>query len=118
MKTTGKSNQHNDTIIHMQLNGPSGQCPSKQSGITIKQKRHRRRGTKAGSNGKRKQVIVNNYYINDRKEGWKQLEKGEILPNILKGKTHRNSSEISQEKSCLGDLNIQSGVEKEIKNLD
>ena len=44
-----------------------------------------------------KQVIVNNYYINDRKEGWKQLEKDEIPPNILKGKAHRNSSEISPE---------------------
>ena len=67
---------------------------------------------------KEKQVIVNNYYINDRKEGWKQLEKGKIPPNILKGKTHRNSSEISLEKSYLGDLSIQPGVEKEIKNLD
>ena len=27
------------------------------------------------STEKEKQVIVNNYYINDRKEGWKQLEK-------------------------------------------
>ena len=67
---------------------------------------------------KEKQVIVNNYYINDRKEGWKQLEKGEIPPNILKGKAHRNSSEISPEKSYLGDLSTQSGVEKEVKNLD
>ena len=67
---------------------------------------------------KEKQVIVNNYYINDRKEGWKQLEKGEILPNILEDKAHRNSSEISPEKSYLGDLSTQSGVEKEVKNLD
>ena len=59
---------------------------------------------------KEKQVIVNNYYINDRKEGWKQLENGEIPPNILEGKAHRNSSEISLEKSYL--------VEKEVKSLD
>ena len=48
---------------------------------------------------KEKQVIVNNYYINDRKEGWKQLEKGEIPPNIIEGKAHRNSSKISPERS-------------------
>ena len=63
-------------------------------------------------------MIVNNYYINDRKEGWKQLEKGEIPPNILKGKANRNSSKISLEKLYLGDLSTQSGVEKEVKNLD
>ena len=34
------------------------------------------------------------------------------------GKAHRNSSEISPEKSYLGDLSTQSGVEKEVKNLD
>ena len=67
---------------------------------------------------KEKQVIVNNYYINDKKEGWKQLEKGKIPPNILEDKTRRNFSEISPEKSYLGDLNTQSGVEKEVKNLD
>ena len=70
------------------------------------------------SREKEKQVIFNNYYINDRKEGWKQLEKGEIPLNILKDKTHRNSNEISPEKSYLGDLSSQSGVEKEVKNLD
>ena len=63
-------------------------------------------------------MIVNNYYISDRKEGWKQLEKGEIPPNTLKGKTQRNSSKISPEKSYLGGLSTQSGVEKEVKNLD
>ena len=73
---------------------------------------------KQGPTEKEKQVIVNNYYISDRKEGWKQLEKGEIPPNTLEGKTQRNSSEISPEKSYLGDLSTQSGVEKEVKNLD
>ena len=70
------------------------------------------------SKEKEKKVIVNNYYIDDRKEGWKQLEKGEIPPNILEDKTQRNSSKISPEKSYLGDLTTRSGVEKEVKNLD
>ena len=73
---------------------------------------------KQGPTEKEKQVIVNNYYISDRKEGWKQLEKGEIPPNTLEGKTQRNSSKIPPEKSYLGDLSTQSGVEKEVKNLD
>ena len=73
---------------------------------------------KQGPLEKEKQVIVNNYYISDRKEGWKQIEKGEIPPNTLEGKTQRNSSKISPEKSYLGDLSTQSGVEKEVKNLD
>ena len=73
---------------------------------------------KQGPTEKEKQVIVNNYYISDRKVGWKQLEKGEIPPNTLESKTQRNSSEIWPEKSYLGDLSTQSGVEKEVKNLD
>ena len=28
-----------------------------------------------------KPTIINNYYINDKKSGWKQLQKGEIPPN-------------------------------------
>ena len=67
---------------------------------------------------KEKQVIVNNYYINDGKEGWKQLEKSEIPPKILNNKTQGKFSEISPEKSHLGDFNMQSGLEKEAKNLD
>ena len=77
-----------------------------------------RRELKQVSMEKEKQVIVNNYYINDKKEGWKQLEKGKIPPNIIEGKAHRNSSEILPEKSYLGDLSTQSGVEKEVKNLN
>ena len=73
---------------------------------------------KHGPKEKEKQVIVNNYYINDRKEGWKQLEKGEIPPKILEGKMQRDSSEILPEKSYPGDISTQSGIEKEVKNLD
>ena len=36
-----------------------------------------------------KQLIVNNYYISDGKEGWKQLEKNEILLNRLENKGPR-----------------------------
>ena len=67
---------------------------------------------------KEKQVIVNNYYITDREEGWKQLERGEIPPNILENKTQRNSSEISPGKLLLGNSSEQPGVDKEVKNLD
>ena len=73
---------------------------------------------KQGPTEKEKQVIVNNYNINDRKEGWKQLEKGKIPPKTLEGKTQRDSSEISPEKSYLGDISTQSGIEREVKNLD
>ena len=63
-------------------------------------------------------MIVNNYYINDRKEGWKQLEKSEIPPNRLENQTQGNFCKILPEKSHLGDFNMQSGLEKEVKNLD
>ena len=67
---------------------------------------------------KEKQVIVNNFYITDREELWKQLEKSEISPNILGNKAQRSFSEISPGKSLLGDSSEQSGVDKEVKNLD
>ena len=81
-----------------------------------------------------KQVIVNNYYINNGKEGWKQLEKSEIPLNTLENKTQGNFteippnrsendmqgnfSEISPEKSHLCDFNAPSGREKETRYLD
>ena len=43
-------------------------------------------GTECKQNGE-KQVIVYNYYINDGREGWKQVEKSEIPPNVLNDKT-------------------------------
>ena len=82
---------------------------------------------------KEKQVIVNNYYINDKKEGWKQVEKNEIPqntliektqgnftkipPNRLEDREQTNLSKISPEKSHLGDFNLHAAVEKETKNL-
>ena len=81
-----------------------------------------------------KQVIVNNYYINDGKEGWKQLEKSKIPLNRLENKTQGNFdeippnrsendmqgnfSEISPEKSHLSNFNAPSGREKETRYLD
>ena len=40
-----------------------------------------------------KQVIVNNYYIKDGREGWKQVEKNEIPPNVLHDKMGGESAE-------------------------
>ena len=42
-------------------------------------------GTECKQNGE-KQVIVYNYYIKDGREGWKQVEKSEIPPNVLNDK--------------------------------
>ena len=81
-----------------------------------------------------KQVIVNNYYINDGREGWKQIEKSKIPPNVLEDKTQGNAAEIlpnrlengmqgnfskiSPEKPCPGNLNAPSGKEEETRYLD
>ena len=86
------------------------------------------------STEREKQVIVNNYYLSDGKEGWKQLEKSEIPLNKLENKAqgnfrvitpnrsengiHGNSSEISPEKSQISDFNTQLGSEKEARYVD
>ena len=83
------------------------------------------------STEREKQVIVNNYYISDGKEGWKQLEKSKIplnkhenkaqgnfrviTPNRSENEIHGNSSEISPEKSQISDFNAQFGSEKEAR---
>ena len=41
-----------------------------------------------------KQVIVNNYYISDKENGWKQLREGEIPPNRSEVTSRRMSGEI------------------------
>ena len=48
-----------------------------------------------------KQVIVNNYYIRDKAEGWKQVKQGKILPNTSKTHTQTKSSEISPNETTL-----------------
>ena len=48
-----------------------------------------------------KQVIVNNYYIKDKAEGWKQVKQGEILPNTSRSHTQIKSDEISPNETML-----------------
>ena len=81
-----------------------------------------------------KQMIVHNYYINGRREGWKQVEKSEIPPNVLDNKMegelaeippsrlgndmHKYSGEISPEKLGKNIFNTSSGKEEESRHLD
>ena len=81
-----------------------------------------------------KQVIVHNYYINGRREGWKQVEKSEIPPNVLDNKMqgesaeippsrlgndmHEYSGEISPGKLGQNNFNASSGKEEETRHLD
>ena len=67
---------------------------------------------------KEKQVIVNNYYIGNKEDGWKQLVRGEIPPDIPGDKTHGNYSEISPNKTLLEGFNEQSRIDKDKKNLN
>ena len=46
-----------------------------------------------------KHTIINNYYVSDKESGWKQLQKGEILPNMSGNYTQKAFSEISTDKS-------------------
>ena len=48
-----------------------------------------------------KQVIVNNYYIRDKAEGWKHVKQGEISPNTSKSHMQIKSSEISPNETML-----------------
>ena len=66
-------------------------------------------GTECKQNGE-KQVIVYNYYLNDGREGWKQVEKSEILPNVLNDKIGVELAENPQ--SRLG--NVTHGYSGEI----
>ena len=63
-----------------------------------------------------KQVIANNYYISDRENRWKQLERDEILPNILGDKTQGNYSKISPNKTLLEGFSEQSKLDRDKKN--
>ena len=50
---------------------------------------------------KEKQVIVNNYYIRDKEEGWKHTKQGEISPNTSRNHTQIKLSEISPNETML-----------------
>ena len=79
-------------------------------------------------------MIVYNYYINDGREGWKQVEKSEIPPNVLANKIggesaenppsrlgnnmHGYSGEISPGKPGHNIFNAPSGKEEETRHLD
>ena len=67
---------------------------------------------------KEKQVIVNNYYIGDKENRWKELVRGEIPPDIPGDKTHGKYSEISPNKTLLEGFNEQSRIDKDKKNLN
>ena len=90
-------------------------------------------GTECKQN-REKQVIVYNYYINDGREGWKQVEKSEIPPNVLNDKIgvesaenppsrvgndmHGYSGEISPRKPGHNVFNAPSGKEEETRHPD
>ena len=62
-----------------------------------------------------KPTIINNYYISDKESGWKQLQKGKILPNVHGNDTQKTFSEIStnraqNETQMDQKLNINQGV--------
>ena len=48
-----------------------------------------------------KQVIVNNYYIRDKAEGWRHVKQGETSPSISKSHTQIKSSEILPNETTL-----------------
>ena len=48
-----------------------------------------------------KQVIINNYYIRDKEEGWKHIKQGEISPNTSRSHTQTKASEISPNETTL-----------------
>ena len=48
-----------------------------------------------------KQVIVNNHYIRDKKEGWKQAKVSEILPNNSRSYTQNKPSKISPNETMM-----------------
>ena len=54
-----------------------------------------------------KQVIVNNYYIKDKREGWKQVEAGEISPENSEGYIRSKPSEISPNDTTMEILTNQ-----------
>ena len=55
--------------------------------------------TQPGDKETEKQIIVNNYYISDKEEGWKQVKASEISPNSSRNGTQNRFSEISPNKT-------------------
>ena len=67
---------------------------------------------------KEKPVIVNNYYISDRENGWKQLKEGEIPPNISENTVQQTSSEILPNKTAMEHSSRQQKVDTNEKSLN
>ena len=57
--------------------------------------------TQPGDKETGKQVIVNNYYISDKEEGWKQVKVSEILPDSSRNYTQNRISEIASNKATM-----------------
>ena len=48
-----------------------------------------------------KQVIVNNYYISDKEEGWKQVKASKISPDSSRNYTQNRISKITSNKATM-----------------
>ena len=112
--------------LHSAENAPMNSMMSQPTEKSIE-------GTECKQNGK-KQVTVYNYYINDGREGSKQVEKSEILPRVLNNKigvelaenpqsrlgnvTHGHSGEISPRKPGHNVFSAPSGKEEETRYPD
>ena len=57
--------------------------------------------TQWGDKEPEKQVIVNNYYIRDKEEGWKQVKSSEILLNNSRSYTQNRPSEILPNETTM-----------------
>ena len=80
--------------LHSAENAPTNSMMSQPTEKSIE-------GTECKQNGE-KQVTVYNYYINDGREGWKQVEKSEIPPSVLNNKIGVELAENPQ--SRLGNV--------------
>ena len=63
--------------------------------------------TQLGDKETEKQVIVNNYYISDKEEGWKQVKANEISPDSSRNYTQNRLSEIAPNKAMVENPNNQ-----------
>ena len=63
--------------------------------------------TQPGDKETEKQVIVNNYYISDKEEGWKQVKVSKISPDSSRNYTQNRLSEIVPNKGMMENPNNQ-----------
>ena len=112
--------------LHSAENAPTNSMVSQLTEKSIEGTEHKQ--------DREKQVIVYNYYINDGREGWKQVDKSEIPPIVLNNKigvesaenlpsrlgnnTHGYSGKISPGKPGHNVFNAPSGKEEETRHPD